>query len=449
MAFLLVGKNTRFWGQPANTAAELAVAAAHVAKDQQGVQAIALHSPVALHDLFLRAMQAWRLPVDGLTAYFGPRAGAYFTFLDDYTRSLVLPAAAVATLWRLRISTRLARAVARIIVAVWALRLVRRLKARRIPLAKQSISLGCRLPLAWPTVASTTMISFCILGVWMLNIVSLNFQGYIDATSKRFHIPALQRLSQPGAAFDAGHPIKGWVPVIAHSLGTRAVNSAYSSVAHVLSSWDGSGLPGVIRKRLLFEALDAFLPIWWLGLVRRDHIALAEEVESLYACDQIRRMCFESVLPYLHRVWSRGWQSKCLPLFTRLGEVEKLGDWDDFDDWLEMILQFAYIVFLGPDALFVFPASLISNVIEGKSDVFKLCCCLRRPMPECEEVILREVDTWYSMFSGIAYAGVVANVIGAARIICTDVEVMPFRSPLPWAPRPWARRQVYDSIRAP
>jgi len=190
-------------------------------------------------------------------------------------------------------------------------------------------------------------------------------------------------------------------------------------------------LSRVVCKRLLFEALDGFLPIWWLGLVRRDRAALAEEVESLYACDQIRRMCFESVLPYARKAWLRSRSSKSLSGQQEFPEA--LAEWDDFDDWLEMTLQFAYIVYLGPDALFVFPASLVSNILESKSDVFKLFCCHRHPPPEHQQDVDRDVAIWCGVLQAIAYSGLLVNGLGAVRIIFCGVEAMPFRSPRPWA----------------
>jgi len=77
--------------------------------------------------LLQQAVWSWQLPVAGLAQYFGHRAGAYFAFLDVYTRSLVLPAAAVAMLWTLRPRPYRARIAARVVVAFWELGVVRRL----------------------------------------------------------------------------------------------------------------------------------------------------------------------------------------------------------------------------------------------------------------------------------------------------------------------------------
>ena len=50
------------------------------------------HDPVIQKSLFWQSLHHIRLPVHDLGQYFGARAGAYFGFMDVYTRSLMVPA---------------------------------------------------------------------------------------------------------------------------------------------------------------------------------------------------------------------------------------------------------------------------------------------------------------------------------------------------------------------
>ena len=58
-----------------------------------------------------------------------------------------------------------------------------------------------------------------------------------------------------------------------------------------------------------------------------------------------------------------------------------------FDDYIELWLQFGYVVLFAsvyPEAaVFAF----INNIVEEKSDFFKLCCVYRRPFPDFPNVI--------------------------------------------------------------
>lgn len=57
--------------------------------------------------------------------------------------------------------------------------------------------------------------------------------------------------------------------------------------------------------------------------------------------------------------------------------------WPDlYEDYLELVIQFGYIIFLS--TLFPLAAffSLVSNIIEIRADAFKLCMILQRPFSQ-------------------------------------------------------------------
>ena len=77
-----------------------------------------------------------------------------------------------------------------------------------------------------------------------------------------------------------------------------------------------------------------------------------------------------------------------LPLFESLSlsqaEIECLQPkWPDlYEDYLELVIQFGYIIFLSnlfPLAAFF---SLINNMIEIRTDAFKLCMIYQRPFTQ-------------------------------------------------------------------
>lgn len=236
-----------------------------------------------------------------------------------------------------------------------------------------------------------------------------------------------------------------------HSIVMNTVNTHYTALASKLSDLDGSGPSGVIIKRLLFEALDAFLPLWLLGVVRRDEEALAEEVKGLFMQDQARRMVVESVLPFISspqakaffqivllrsrqaNVASKNRAAFLMELFSYqyekssagrrraktevLEHSETLDEWEEFDDWLEMLTQFAYLVLFGADALYVFPIALGSNLLEARSDVFKMCCVMRRPSPEPYADVSQTLETWQRVLTFIAWTGAAFNTVKAVQVL--------------------------------
>ena len=419
-----------------------------------------LHEPDALRVLFWKTFKQFWLPVSALSEYFGPRSGAYFRFLDSYTRSLLVPsviATVLATLrWGARPSTA-ARILARICISAWSLQLAWRISQQQKQEGAQLV-IGENTYRQWGKIAAT-FTGTCAVGAFVggLIIASLNWQGYINSPRSRFAVPVLQRACRPRAMFDASHTWKGLIPMAVHSLSMNYLNKGWAVLAAEMSAWDGTGTSGTIVKRLVLEGLDGFMPIFWLAVVRRDREGLAEEMQGLYICDQARRMAVESLLPYLFispKVGGRvrslkdkvlspkqappisdgskmllqmsarsqpslDWPSKGNFKLATGDELNELDEFEEFDDWLEMLLQFAYISWLGHDALYMLPASFMSNMFEARSDMFKLCCCMQRPQPEPEAIISRDVATWHGTMRLIAYLGAAMNAADAIRLLVT------------------------------
>lgn len=90
-----------------------------------------------------------------------------------------------------------------------------------------------------------------------------------------------------------------------------------------------------------------------------------------------------------------------------LDEIDEMLDpYDVYVDFIEMIIQFGYILLFAaayPLASFV---ALLSNIIEVRSDLFKMCYVVRRPVPRLG---LQENATWCGVMRVFAMAAVITN----------------------------------------
>lgn len=420
-------------------------------------QAAALHDPTALLTLFGASMRAYRLPTNALAEYFGPRAGAYFAFLDTYSRSFVLPSILVIFAKSMQIRTTPRRVAAlrvtlRFLVTAWAFQVVRHVTRRSLvvdvlerggsrperdgessldPRRRRMSSLGLEKLGADPSglvaaprpdvgdlLASAASTAGMLAGVGAWFVVAMNCMGYIVDRKSRLAVGSLQRLAAPGGLLDKKHHLKMYIAPVTHVFVVYGLGVQYARAVELLSLRDGTGNDGVIAKRLMFEAIYAFMPLTWLALVRRDKAALASEVQAIYATDEIRRVVCGTVMPYVQAARQR--RSGALRNEADL----ELGEWEDFNDWLEMATQFTYVVFLGADAPFVVPFSLLSNIIEERSSVFKLCYCKRRPQPEQKAGLRQDARAWIAVLNGVAFFGAVINGIGIAKILLKGSTVV-------------------------
>lgn len=76
-----------------------------------------------------------------------------------------------------------------------------------------------------------------------------------------------------------------------------------------------------------------------------------------------------------------------------------------FDDYLEMAIQFGYVTWFSG----VFPlaglCALVNNVVEIRSDAFKLCASFQRPFGE----LARDIGAWEWVLEGMSMAALVVN----------------------------------------
>lgn len=63
---------------------------------------------------------------------------------------------------------------------------------------------------------------------------------------------------------------------------------------------------------------------------------------------------------------------------------------DTFEDYLEMVIQFGYVTLFSPAFPMAAMCALLNNVIEIRSDAFKLCVTFQRPFGQRVE----SIGTW-------------------------------------------------------
>jgi len=93
-----------------------------------------------------------------------------------------------------------------------------------------------------------------------------------------------------------------------------------------------------------------------------------------------------------------------------------------FDDYIEMVVTFGYIVIFA--SVYVFGATLIFVfiVVESRSDIFKLETTLRRPIPEK----VHHIGPWLYLLEFLSMLGVFSNII----ICCYASDQIDYL--LPW-----------------
>ena len=133
----------------------------------------------------------------------------------------------------------------------------------------------------------------------------------------------------------------------------------------------------IIIKRFAFEMLSGFTDFFYIGFVRCDILALKIEILSMFMFDEVRRVFTETLIPSLQKI---NLQRSVRRGLTRTNQVELqdrvvsvyLPKYESFDDYLEIVLNFGYVMFFTSAYPFASIVVLIFLVVEFLSDHYKV-----------------------------------------------------------------------------
>uniref|UniRef100_A0A0G4HKC6 Anoctamin transmembrane domain-containing protein n=1 Tax=Chromera velia CCMP2878 TaxID=1169474 RepID=A0A0G4HKC6_9ALVE len=157
-----------------------------------------------------------------------------------------------------------------------------------------------------PAQIFSVFITMLMLGVvFAAMIVGMNVQGYILHKESWMYIPSLARLAEKGEIFDVDSMAAN-VPVALHCAFIQVLNIIYRYIGEWLTEMENYRTQthyetALVIKRFSFEAVNCYLPLFWLAFYAQDMERLSQELSMLFFCDQSRRMLLELIVPYMYK----------------------------------------------------------------------------------------------------------------------------------------------------
>ncbi|CAM6117478.1 unnamed protein product [Calypogeia fissa] len=185
--------------------------------------------------------------------------------------------------------------------------------------------------------------------------------------------------------------------------------------------------------------MQSYIGLFYHALFHRDFIMLRHLLIQRLIVSQLMNNVTENLLPYLSYRYARykafkedqelkkAAGEKIVDQHASKIEKEKLkptycssipSDLEDglFDDYLELALQFGMVTMFACALPLVATFAFINNLMEIRSDSFKLLGLMRRPVPRASS----SVGAWLKIFQDL---GVVAIVTNCALLVCLYDEV--------------------------
>ena len=393
---------------------------------------------------------------DHVEHYFGSNVALYFAWLTNYISWLLLPAVAgfTVSLYHylhpdINVDNSLVTPIYTLFVVIWGVLFAKGWERKCASLAcdwgisaiqwrrevrpgftgRKRISPVTGMPERYFSsqerlfryCVSACVTLFLLMIAFFVMVVSLNLQGYIHKFSysrEYLLFPSISWLCDEGQYFDRSG--KGpmpfvllKVPIILHIVTIQLLNKVYQVVANILTDWENHRSPtehenALYVKRFFFEAFDCYVALFYLAFIEADIVLLRRNLVSLYTCDSVRRLSCETIIPFITRKASRTMTKKenKPPSDNAMDEDYDKSEYEQFDDYLEMIIQLGYVTLFAGAFPMAAPLSVICNVLEMHSDIFKLSYITKRPTV----YRVTGIGVWSVLVKGIVLLSVFTNL---------------------------------------
>ncbi|XP_019880243.2 anoctamin-8 isoform X2 [Aethina tumida] len=410
-----------------------------------------------------------RQPLDDITEYFGVKIGMYFAWLGHYTTALSIPAVVGFIFWlccngRHQTLEDIGYVLFSVFNVVWVTTYLQAWKRYSAELAFRWGTLDQRDDLlaeprplfrgplhASPVTGrlepyhppwkrhvfryliSVPIIVFCLSSVFFIMIVSLQIQDWWD-----------------GLLEYRGFPMwLGYLPKIMLAVVISLMDEAYFKIAIWLNDKENYRLETkyenhLIGKVALFQFVNSFLSLFYIAFYLQDQARLKEQLAALLISRQVIGNLKESALPYMLEhlrlakmsfdLWGAlspvvarpppgqeaepatkqdeetketGSEQASAKRSISQAELEcSLYKYDGtFADHLEMTIQLGYVILFSsafpPAAL----CAMFNNLIEIRSDAFKLAYVCQRPFGQR----VPNIGTWQNCMEYMSIMAVLVN----------------------------------------
>ncbi|XP_065833339.1 anoctamin-10-like [Oscarella lobularis] len=265
-------------------------------------------------------------------------------------------------------------------------------------------------------------------------IVSLNLNGYVTMEKSPIYIRFLASFAAPGGLFALDSPYYGWIiPAFGHTIFIGLLNAQYKKVAAICTDFENhrsmdDWRNSLIGKRVIFEALNCFIAPLYITFYQMDVAALRRQMMRLFACDEIRRVVTETGLPFLTGqvkqldVEKKKGGAGIKVTKTNMLEDESMSDYEQFADYLEMVIQFGYVTLFAAALPAAAIVSILFLMIETRSDMWSLlhAHCRPRVRRACD------IGVWYY----VMFAMVALSMLTNSFIVFVSSDQMDY-----WLPR--------------
>lgn len=381
-------------------------------------------------------------PLEEIRLYFGEAIALYFTFLGFYTTALLFPT--FLGFLQLFLSNETVPFFC-VFNVVWVTVLLELWRRRSNELAFQWGTIGMTSldePRAnfhgqmgidavtgriqpqhprWKTTTKMYLVSIpIVIGCMLFASLFMLLLFWVEDYLKELGTPLAQQLMN--------------LPSIIYSILVYIINVKYRKLASYLTEWENHRTASQFDrhraiKLILFEFVNNFMSLFYIAFVKQDLEVLKTQLATMLIINQAINNVQEVLIPLFIKFYTQRTLQNCkkevidekcdkeilkdLPEIhsgdTRIQEAETEHGMEvyeeTYDDYLEMFIQFGYVVLFSS----VYPLAALwaafNNIIEIRSDAFRLCMVNQRPFAKK----VKDIGAWQKAFEVVGGLSILTN----------------------------------------
>ncbi|CAB4068473.1 ANO8 [Lepeophtheirus salmonis] len=367
----------------------------------RGLRSNLIHKLYPLHELdslqYLKhnwvKVVASSQPIEKISEYFGIQIGFYFAWLGHYTFALIIPAIVGILFWLILCGRGdfyedIGFISFAIFNVVWS--------SLYLTFWKQKSSyLSQKWSVSTDKVSENSKEARPLFeGEERINDITKEIVLYYPSWKRNITILL------PYDTYEGTQGFLLYIPKILLAIIIPIMDTIYYKIAYWLNDQENYKLQedydnNLILKLILFQFVNSFLSLFYSAFYLQDMDKLSELLSTLLITRQIVGNIRESFVPFVKKQMeimylflgenpsksSLEKKESSQPVALSQIEVEcNAPEYEGtFDDYLEMVIQFGYVTLFSASYPLAGFFALLNNIIEVRSDAFKLCFVCKRP----------------------------------------------------------------------
>ena len=267
---------------------------------------------------------------------------------------------------------------------------------------------------------SVTFVFICI--ALLINVISLNLRALIPENRHQFlSMPRYKKYSNKKRIFESGSTASQLITPIKNIILT-VLGIVFDKVNRLLTDFENHKSNAhynnsYILKKFIFESINYFFDILYIAFALNDLNETTNTIKSFLYLNEVMRIAAETILPLLKNMIYMG-AIKDKENEKRLIQGEKIDNnevlrqskfskFNSFDEFYPLIQEFCFLTLFACCAPLTPVLLLLTNSLEIRSDITKICLVTRKP----EVVKKKNIGAWKYIIEFIGIMSIFTNIM--------------------------------------